>query len=96
MGLFNFVEQDDRVRATSDLLGELTTFVVSHVAGRATEEAGHAVGLHEFGHIEPNHGVVSAEHLGCQGTRQLGLPDAGGAEEEEAANRALRILQAGS
>src|SRR5436305_1472679 len=38
MRLLNFIEQDDTVRATTHLLGQLTTLVIANVARRATEQ----------------------------------------------------------
>ena len=40
MRLLDLVEQDDRVRAAADCLGELAALLVAHIAGRRTDELG--------------------------------------------------------
>ena len=39
VGLLDLVEEDYRVGATAHLLGELATFLVTHIARRGTGEA---------------------------------------------------------
>ena len=51
--------------------------------------------LHVLGHVEGDQGVLVAEEELGERLGQLGLPDAGGAEEDERAARALRVLEAG-
>ena len=41
--LLDLVEQDDRVRAAADCLGELAALLVAHIAGRRTDELGDLV-----------------------------------------------------
>src|SRR6202162_5232690 len=75
-------------------LGELAAFVVAHVAGGRTDEARHRVLLHVLAHVElDQRALVTEEELG-ERLGRLGLPDAGGAEEDERARRALRVLEA--
>ena len=38
VSLLDLIEEDDREGTTTDLFGELATFVVTDVAGRSTEE----------------------------------------------------------
>ena len=49
--------------------------------------------FHIFGHINADHGVFVAEHGFGQRLGKLGLADAGGAEEQERADRALGVTQ---
>ena len=42
VGLFDLVEQHDRVGAPADGLGQLAALLVAHVAGRGADEPGHA------------------------------------------------------
>src|SRR5919112_755971 len=69
VGLLDLVEEDDRVRTTPHLLGELPTLVVADVAGGRTDEAAHRVALHVLGHVKPDHGVLVAEEVFGQGPR---------------------------
>ena len=52
--------------------------------------------LHVFGHVDADHRLLVVEQELRQRPRQLGLADAGRAEEDEAAERPVRILQAGA
>ncbi len=47
----------------------------------------------ELRHVEPEQGLLRAEEGGGQGLAQLGLAHAGGAEKEEGAHRAVRLLE---
>ena len=48
------------------------------------------------GHVELQRGVFAAEHELRQGFGEFRFADAGGAEENERTNRALRIFQPGA
>jgi hypothetical protein len=52
--------------------------------------------LHVLGHVDADHGLLVVEHELGQRTRQLGLADAGGTDEEERADRPVRVLQPGA
>src|SRR6266403_1161259 len=41
MSLLNFIEQDDRVRTTTDRLRELSAFFVTDIPGRRTDQSAH-------------------------------------------------------
>ena len=94
MRLFNFIEQDDRIRFSAHLFGELAALVIADIARRRTDHARHTVLLHVFGHIDTHHGVLVAEERFGQRLAQLGLADACGPEEDKRANRALGVSQA--
>ena len=49
--------------------------------------------LHEFRHVDAHHGVFVIEQKLRESLAQLGFSDAGRAEEQERADRAVRILQ---
>ena len=95
MSLLDLVEEDDRIRATADLLRQLTGLVVADVAGRGTDETRHRVAFAELAHIESDHGRFVVEQGLRQSLRQLRLSDAGGAEEEEAADGTVGIGHTG-
>ena len=96
VGLLDLVEEDDRVRLAAHGLGELAALVVADVAGRRADEPGHGVLLHVLRHVDLDHRVLVAEQELGERARELGLPDAGGPEEDERAGRALRVLDAGA
>ena len=50
--------------------------------------------LHVLGHVEPNDRPLIVEHELGKGLRELSLPDAGRPEEDERADRAVRVLEA--
>src|SRR3712207_7536151 len=52
----------------------------------------HGVLLHVLRHVDLDHRVLVAEQELGERARELGLPDAGRAEEDERAGRPLRVL----
>ena len=52
--------------------------------------------LHVLGHVESHHGPFVVEHELRKRSGQLGLADSGRAEEDERADRPVRILEAGA
>src|SRR5215207_230113 len=92
VGLLDFVEEDDRVGTTTNLLRELAGFLVADVAGGCAAQARYRVSLLKLGHVEPDHGVLLAEEVFGERTRELGLADPGRTEEDEAADGTLGVL----
>src|SRR5688572_12583641 len=95
MRLLNFVEQDHGVRAAADGLGQLPGLVVADISGRRADHARHGVLLLVFRHVDANQRMLVVKQELRERARELRLADAGRAEEDEAAERAIRILQAG-
>ena len=96
MRLLDFVEQDDRIRRTLDALGELAAFLVADVSRRRADQLRDRMLLHELRHIEADERLLAAEEELGQRARHLRFADAGRAEEEEAADGAMRRLEAGA
>ena len=90
MGLLDLVEQDDAVVLAADGLGQLAALVEADVARRRPDEAADVVALHELAHVDLDERVLAAEHELGERLGELGLPDAGRAEEDERADRPLR------
>ncbi len=91
--LLDLVEEDDRVGAPPDRLGQLPAFLEADVAGRRADEPRDGVALLVLGHVEPDHRPLVVEHELGERAGELGLADAGRAEEDERADRAIRILE---
>ena len=64
-------------------------FFVADVARRGADQAADVVLLAELAHVDADDGLLAVEHDLGQGLAQLGFADAGGAEEEERADRAV-------
>src|SRR3990170_5678442 len=96
MRLLELVEEDDGVGTPADGLRELAALLEADVARRRTEEPADGVLLHVLGHVEPNHGALVVEHELSERLRELRLADAGGPEEDEGADRAVGVLEAGT
>ena len=96
MGLLDLVEQHHRVALPAHGLGQLAALLEADVAGRRAHEAAHVVALHELAHVDLDERVLAAEHELGERLRELRLADAGGAQEDERADRSLGILQAGA
>ena len=93
MRLFDLVEENDAVGLTAHLFGELAALVKADVARRRADELGNRVLFHILGHIDADHGVFVAEHRLGERAAELRFADARGTEEQEAPDRAVRILE---
>ena len=94
--LLDLVEQDQRVRPAAHRLGQVAALLVTDVAGRRADQPGHGVLLHELAHVDAHPRVGRVEQELGQRLAQLGLADAGRAQEQERADRAVRVRQAGA
>jgi len=61
MCFFDLVEQDNRIRATTNRFCQVTAFLVADIARRGTDESRNRVLLHELGHVETNHRIICIE-----------------------------------
>src|ERR1017187_4338783 len=94
--LLDFVEEENRIGPAALLLGELAALVVTDVSGRRADHAGHGVLLHVLAHVGADRGFVVVEEVLGEGTDELGLTDARGAEEDEAADGPGGIAEPGA
>ena len=93
---FDLVEQDHLVGTAPHGLGQDTALVVTDITRGRADQTGHGVFLHEFAHVDAHHGLVVVEQKFGERLGQLGLPHPGRAEEQEAADRPVRVLQPGA
>ena len=93
MGFFNFVEQNHRIRFPADFFSQLTTFFMSHVSRRGTDQTGNGMAFHVFGHIDPDHGAFISEHDFRKGFAQFSFTNARWTEEQEGTCRTPGIFQ---
>src|SRR4051812_43824775 len=94
MRLLDLVEQDDAVRPATHGLGELPAFLVADVARRRADETSDGMLLHVLAHVDAHHRVLVIEQEFGERPGRFGLADAGRAEEDEAADRLVGILEA--
>src|SRR5439155_1883214 len=94
--LLDLVEEDDAVGLPPHDLGQLSALLVADVAGRGADQARDGVLLHVLGHVEADERLLAVEQELGERARELGLPDARGAEEDERADRPVRVLDAGT
>ena len=95
MGFLHLVEQQHGVRFTPHRLGEVAALFVAHVTRGRADQPGHGVLLHELGHIDAHHGLLGIEQEPGQSLAKLGLAHPGGAQEQEAAVRAVGVGEPG-
>ena len=96
VGFLDLVEQQDAVGPPAHRLGQRAALVVADIARRGADQAGDGVLLHIFRHVDAHHRVLVVEQEFGQRAGQLRLADAGRPEEQEAADRPVRVLQAGA
>ena len=89
--LFDFVEEDHGVRAAAHRFGELAAFLEADVSRRRAEQTRDGVLLLILGHVDANERAFVVEEILRQCARELGLADAGRSEEDERADRPIRI-----
>ena len=94
--LLDLVEQDDLIGAPAHGLGERAALLVADVARRRADQAGDGVLLHVLAHVDAHHGGLVVEQERGERLGQLGLADAGRPQEDERADRPVRVLQAGA
>ena len=77
-------------------LRQLPALVVADVARRGADEPRHRVPLLVLAHVDPHHRALVVEHELRESAGELRLADTGRAEEDERADRPVRVLQAGA
>ena len=96
MGLLDLVEQQHAVWMSTHLFGQLSTFAVSHIARRSSDQSADVVLLGVFAHVDSDHLLFTAEQVFCQLFGNMGLPDAGRAYKEKNTDRTVALLESGS
>ena len=91
--LLDLVEQQHAVRMLVDAVGQQAALVEADIARRRADEPGDRVLLHVFGHVEAQQ--LDAHEVG-ELLGDFRLADAGRAGEQVAADRLLRLAQAGA
>ena len=94
--LLDLVEEEHAVGTAANRLGELAALLVADVSRRRADQPGHGVLLHVFRHVDADHRLLVVEQELGERASQLGLADAGGAQEDERADRPVRVLDAGA
>ena len=94
VGLFDLIEENDRIRATAHGLSQLAALIEPDIAGRRPDQPRHGVLLHELGHIETDHRIFLTEHVLGKLLHTVRLTHTGRTQEQESTDRALRVLQA--
>ncbi len=93
MRLLDLVEQQHAMRLLGDLLGQQATLVEADVARGRADQATDRMAFHVLGHVEAHQ--FDAQRVG-ELAGDLGLADAGGAGEQEGADRLLRVAEPGA
>ena len=96
MGLFDLVEEDHLVRPAAHRLGQAAALLIADIAGRGADQPRDRVLLHVFRHVDAHHRALVVEQKRGERLGQFGLADAGRPEEQERADRPVRVLQAGA
>ena len=96
MRLFDLVEQDDRIRFTANCFRQLSTFIVTDISRRCTDQTSRTEFLLILAHIDTGHAVLIVKQVFSQRFGKLGLTYTGRTEEDERTDRTFRILQSGT
>ena len=96
MSLLNLIKENHAVWLAANSLGQLTTFIVSYIPRRRSDKTGDAELFLILTHIYSGHHRLIVEEIFCKRLGKFGLTYTGGAEEDEAGDRTLRVLQTGT
>ena len=83
MRLFYFVEQHDRVRRTSKLLGQLAALIVPYVSGRGANELRDRMLFHVLAHVEANQHTLRRKKIFRECAGDFRFSDTCRSEEKE-------------
>ncbi len=96
MGFFDLVEEDHPVGAAAHSLGELTAFFVTHVPWGRAEQPRDGVLLVVLAHVNAHQGILIVKHEFGQRLGKLGFAHAGRPDEDERADGAFGVFEAGA
>ena len=96
VGLFHLIEQHHAVGLAAHSLGQLAALFITDISRRRTDQTADAELLHIFGHVDAHHVALIVKQSLCQRLGQFGLADTGGAQEQEAADGAVGVGNAGA
>src|SRR5690606_34533856 len=89
--LFNLVHEHHRIGSTAYRLSQLTALLIADISGRRPHQARDRVFFTVLRHVNAHHRVLIIKKKFSESLRKLCLSDTGRAEEEERANRSVRI-----
>ena len=92
MCLFHFIKQYDRIWSSSDCFCKLTTFIVSDISRRRSDQTGHGIFLHILTHIDTYNVILIIKQILCQCFCKLCLTYTGRSKEQERADWFGRIF----
>ena len=96
MSLLNLIEENHTVWLAANSLGQLATLVVSYIPRRRSNQTGDTELFLILTHIYSGHHRLVVEEILGKRLGKFGLTYTGGTEEDEAGDRTLWILQAGT
>ena len=77
MCFLDLIEQDNRIRFSTDCLRQLTAFIISDISRRRSDQTGHGIFLHILTHIKTHHIGFVIKKTGCQSLCKFCLTDTG-------------------
>ena len=96
MCFFYFIEQDDRIWFAAYCLRQLSTFIISNVSRRRTNQTSRTELLLVFAHINTCHHVLVVKQIICQRLGQFCFSDTCRSQENKRTDWTFRVLQAGT
>ena len=96
VGLLNFVQKNDAVRLTANLLRELTAFLISYISRRRSYKTRGIETLGIFAHVNTYEGIGRTEHVLCKFLSKICFTHTCRTKEHEHADRVVRITKSNS
>src|SRR3989338_24736 len=83
MSLFYFIQQDNRIGLSPDLLSKLPALLITYITGRRSCKPRYAEFFHILRHVKPYDSPPVAKQIFRQNTGKFCLADTCGTKEEE-------------
>ena len=95
MSLLNLIKEDYGIRFSSYSFCKLSSFLISYISRRRSDQSGHRIFLHILTHINTDHILFIIKQGGSQGLGQFCLTYAGRSKEQEGTDGLGRIFNPG-
>ena len=96
VGLLNFIQKNDAVRLTANLLRELTAFLISYISRRRSYKTRGIETLGIFAHVNTYEGIGRTEHVLCKFLCEICLTHTRRTKEHKHTDRVVRITKSNS
>ena len=92
MRFLDLIKKYNGIRFSSDCFCQLSTFIISDISRRSSDQSGHGIFLHVLTHIDTNHVVLIIKQALCKCLRKFCLTYTCRSKEQEGTDWFCRIF----